>query len=177
MIHYKPTQTSFELEQILALQKRNLPDKLTEEEKKTQGFVTVHHELSLLKEMHDIHPHIIATHNNEVVGYALSMSKNFRENIPILIPMFTEIDNSFKSKENYLIMGQICIEKNHRGKGIFRGLYQKMSTAFSHQYKSIITEIDAANIRSINAHSAVGFQELTRYTLNQQVWVIVYLDL
>ncbi len=176
MIEFKTTKTLLELEQILALQAKNTPINLTEIDKKEQGFVTVQHDLAMLKNMHEFHSHSIATHNGDVIGYALSMSKKFREEIQVLAPMFTEIDASIKSNSNYIIMGQICIDKNYRGKGIFRGLYTKMRDTFKSKYDCIITEIDILNIRSINAHKAIGFKELVRYDFNNQTWLVVYMS-
>lgn len=177
MIEFKTTETLLELEQILALQAENIPVNLTEVDKKEQGFVTVQHDLAILKDMHEVHAHCIATYKGNVIGYALSMSKKFRGEIAVLAPMFTEIDNSIKSDSNYIIMGQVCIGKEYRGKGVFRGLYAKMRDAFTATYDCIITEIDALNIRSINAHKAVDFEELVRYDFNNQTWVVVYMDI
>lgn len=41
--------------------------------------------------------------------------------------------------------------------------------------KMIITEIDAKNTRSLNAHKSVGFKHLKSYSSNNQEWVIVSL--
>ncbi|WP_299155967.1 GNAT family N-acetyltransferase [uncultured Tenacibaculum sp.] len=177
MIHYKTTTTNEELEQILYLQANNLPQNLTPIEKKEQGFVTVHHTFSLLKKMHNIHPHIIAKDKEKVIGYALSMSKIFRNEIPVLVPMFNEIDKFFKKEKIYILMGQVCIDKNYRGKGVFRGLYNEMKTVFSNSYECIITEIDSANTRSLNAHKAIGFKELLTYQANNQDWIVVFMDI
>lgn len=177
MIEYKLTSTTKELQQILDLQKSNLPVNLSDKEKQEQGFVTVHHNMDILQKMHDEHPHIIAKNDDTLAGYALSMSAKFRNDIPVLTPMFTEIDNSSKKDTDYIIMGQVCVDKNHRGKGIFRGLYNKMKEEFAGKYDCIITEIDALNTRSLNAHEAVGFKNLSSYVSKNQTWVIVYLDL
>lgn len=177
MIHYKTTTTNEELEQILYLQANNLPQNLTPIEKKEQGFVTVHHTFSLLRKMHNIHPHIIAKDKEKVIGYALSMSKIFRNEIPVLVPMFNEIDKFFKKEKKYILMGQVCIDKNYRGKGVFRGLYNEMKTVFSNSYECIITEIDSANTRSLNAHKTIGFKELLTYQANNQDWIVVFMDI
>lgn len=177
MIHYKTTSTNDELAQILTLQTNNLPQNLTAIEKKEQGFVTVQHSIDLLTKMHDIHPHIIAKNKEKVIGYALSMSKIFRNEVPVLIPMFNEIDTSLKKEKNYILMGQVCIDKNYRGKGVFRGLYNEMKIAFSNTHDAIVTEIDASNTRSLNAHKAIGFRELTTYQSNNQNWVIVFMNI
>ncbi|TDQ28828.1 GNAT family N-acetyltransferase [Tenacibaculum caenipelagi] len=175
MIEFTTATNPTELLQILELQQQNLPEKLSEIDKKEQGFVTVRHDFELLKKMNDVHPHIIAKNNSTVVGYALSMSKIFRNDIPILIPMFDEIDTTSKGAKPYILMGQICIDKHYRGKGVFRGLYTKMKEEFSGIYDSIITEFDEKNTRSVNAHKAIGFKTLKTYTSHNQDWEIVYL--
>ncbi|MDC1162265.1 GNAT family N-acetyltransferase [Tenacibaculum sp.] len=177
MIVFKRTSNNQELAQIIDLQKQNLPVNLSDIEKKEQGFLTVQHNIDILTKMHLKHPHTIATHENKVIGYALSMSSTFRYDIQILKPMFIEIDNSLKSNEKFIIMGQICIDKNYRGKGIFRGLYNKMKDSFSHNYQSIITEIDSLNIRSLKAHKAIGFKNLTTYKSKEQLWEIVFMNI
>ena len=175
MIEFTTASNQTDLLQILELQQQNLPENLSETTKKEQGFVTVHHDLELLQKMNDVHPHIIAKSNDVVVGYALSMSKVFRNDIPILIPMFNKIDTTSKATKSYILMGQICIDKNFRGKGIFRSLYTKMKEEFSGLYDCIITEVDEENTRSINAHKAIGFKTLKTYTSNNHNWEIVYL--
>ncbi|MDE0535334.1 GNAT family N-acetyltransferase [Tenacibaculum sp. L6] len=177
MIEFTTATNPTELLQILELQQQNLPEKLSETDKKEQGFVTVRHDLELLQKMNDVHPHIIAKSNGTVVGYALSMSKIFRNDIPILIPMFDEINTTSEGTKPYILMGQVCIDKHYRGKGIFRGLYTKMKEEFSGIYDFIITEIDEKNTRSINAHKAIGFKTLKPYTSNNQDWGIVYLTI
>ncbi|SNR17580.1 GNAT family N-acetyltransferase [Tenacibaculum jejuense] len=176
MISFTQTSDTSELKQILALQQRNLPKQLTEEEKKTQGFVTVEHDIEILSKMHNLHPHIIAKDNNSVVGYALSMSTSFKNEIPVLIPMFNEIDK-LDIHPNFIVMGQVCVDKAYRGKGIFRGLYDTMVTTFSGQFTSIITEIDANNTRSLKAHEAIGFSDLCTYETEQQLWKVVVMSI
>ena len=58
-----------------------------------------------------------------VVGFALVMLSNFRNEIEVLIPMFERIDELVPKDKTYVIMGQICVDKNYRKQGIFRGLY------------------------------------------------------
>ncbi|WOC40980.1 GNAT family N-acetyltransferase [Polaribacter sp. HL-MS24] len=174
MIQYQLTTTAKELEQILALQQQNLSKNLSTQEKKEQGFVTLEHSFQELKKFHDIYPHIIAKDNNILVGYALSMDISCKGDIELLRPMFDEIDAIYY--DPYIVMGQICIDHNYRGKGVFKGLYALMQKTFASKYTAIITEIDASNSRSMNAHQKVGFTELTRYFSNNQEWVIVILE-
>ena len=174
MINYKVTENTKELSEILKLQAENLQNNLTEEIKKEQGFVTVQHDMNILKTMHNVHPHIIAVSDGIVAGYALSMSRKFRNDIPVLAPMFSEIDTSEIGKSNYLIMGQVCVTKNFRGKGVFRGLYAHMTKVFSETFDYIVTEINVKNTRSINAHKSIRFKELIRYNFEGETWAIVF---
>ena len=129
LIHYKQADQVSELNQVLALQKRNVETVISSEEARDEGFVTVHHTLELLTEMNKPHGHIIAKNESqEVIGYCLVMLKEVHLKIPVLASLIHKIDQiNFKdsplSESNYCIMGQVCIDKVYRGKGVFHGLY------------------------------------------------------
>ena len=174
MITYTQATTSEELRQILELQQQNLPRNLTQKEQESDGFVTVEHTFTVLKEMNDECGHIIAKSEGKVVAYALCMHPKFAESIEILKPMFHEINKVVKGNLNYMVMGQICVAKSHRGKGVFRQLYTTMKAKLPSGMDTIITEVAVKNIRSLNAHFAVGFTELKRYSEdNLTEWVLI----
>jgi hypothetical protein len=127
MFTYTKVSSDKELSEILELQHKNLFENLSEEEKEKHGFVTIKHTLEILKAMQQSCPHTIAKHEGKVVGFALSMTKDFADDIAFLKPMFHEI-SKLVSTEKYIVMGQICIDKDFRKQGVFRGLYQFMKT-------------------------------------------------
>ncbi|WP_339650621.1 GNAT family N-acetyltransferase [uncultured Maribacter sp.] len=172
-IHYTTAKTTDELERILSLQKMNLKSAVSSDEMEQEGFVTVHHDLDLLTRMNDACPHIIAKDNDLVVGYALSMTQDFKYEISVLRPMFTELEEN--KIQNYITMGQICVAKTHRKQGIFRGLYEAMKKASYPTYDAIITEVDATNRRSLGAHYAVGFEKICTYHSLGQDWELISL--
>lgn len=174
MIVYCTTSSDDELYQILELQKQNLPKELSVAEKEKEGFVTVHHTFSILKQMHNKVPHIIAKDNDKVVGYALCMHPDFKEAIDVLKPMFVEVERM--KVANFIVMGQVCVSKYYRKQGIFRGLYTTMQNTLKGQFEVVVTEIDAKNIRSLQAHTAIGFKELCAYHFSGQDWRVVVLD-
>ena len=179
MLHniiYKRVETNQELHQILDLQHANIPSVISEDEKQQEGFVTVHHSFEILKAMDNKCPHIIAKSNGKVVGYALCMLKNFKEEIEVLKPMFQQIDACLKQDETYFVMGQICIDKAFRKRGIFHGMYAFMKQEMAPKYSMIITEVDEKNTRSLNAHYAVGFKLLRAYNTSQQNWILITWD-
>jgi len=175
-IIYCRASTDEELNQILDLQKQNLSSSLSLTEKENEGFLTVVHTFDILKQMNDCCAHCIAKHENKVVGYALSMHPKFADGIEVLKPMFTEINKIISGNLQYIIMGQICVDKKYRKRGIFRGLYDFMKQELQTTFDNIITEVDAENVRSLNAHLAVGFEILKEYDANNKHWIIISLN-
>lgn len=176
MITFGQVTKPNELEQILQLQLRNLPTALSQEEKVNEGFVTVCHTYDILQQMNSVCPHIIVKDEEYVVGYALCMHPKFASEIEVLKSMFTEIERCHPQTEKYLAMGQICVDKAYRKMGIFRKLYATMAEVLKTDYDTIITEVDAVNKRSLNAHYAIGFKELKRYAYGGQDWILIALN-
>lgn len=175
MICYEQASTLAQLEEILSLQQLNLPTNLTIKEKEQEGFLTVEHSLDFLQEMNNECPHIVAVEYGKVVGYALCMHPKFANSIEVLKPMFYEISKVVQNNSNYMVMGQICVSKEYRGKGVFRGLYKAMREKLPKGFDTIITEVDAKNQRSMHAHEAIGFIELKRYSSGGKEWSLIIL--
>jgi len=175
-ITYKRADSNEELNQILELQRANIPSVISEEESRTEGFVTVHHSFDILKAMNDRCPHVIAKSSDKVVGYTLCMLKEFKTDIEVLKPMFQQIDACINNDETYVVMGQVCVDKRFRKQGVFRGLYKYMKQELQPDYDMIITEVDVANTRSLDAHYAVGFKLQQSYQSNGQDWALISLD-
>ncbi len=174
-IKIQQVQNQLELKQILALQRENLPNALLKEEMEKEGFVTIAHTFDLLNAMNKVCRHIIAKENDRVVGYVLCMHPKFGNKIDILKPMFKEIDTVLSGDEKYMVMGQVCIDKAYRKIGLFHKLYMKMQDITKPDYNFIITEVDASNKRSLNAHLAIGFVELKTYTSYGRKWHLIAL--
>lgn len=174
-IKIQQVQNQLELKQILALQRENLPNALLKEEMEKEGFVTIAHTFDLLNAMNKVSRHIIAKENDRVVGYVLCMHPKFGNKIDILKPMFKEIDTVLSGDEKYMVMGQVCIDKAYRKIGLFHKLYMKMQDITKPDYNFIITEVDASNKRSLNAHLAIGFVELKTYSSNGRIWHLIAL--
>ncbi|RMZ51868.1 GNAT family N-acetyltransferase [Flavobacteriaceae bacterium PRS1] len=173
---YKRVDSNEELDQIIELQKINIRTSISEDESKSEGFVTVHHDFEILKAMNGKCAHIIAKSGSKVIGYALCMLKEFKENIEVLKPMFQQIDKCLNKNKTYLVMGQICVDKAFRKRGVFRGMYDFMKQEMSSKYDMIITEVDEKNTRSLNAHYTVGFKLLYSYNSSQQDWALLVWD-
>jgi hypothetical protein len=177
----KLAETEDELNQILSLQSLNLFNAVSAEERKSNGFVTVKHNIELLTKMNNAARQIIAVDNGIVVGYALVMLKEFSEMIPVLTPMFEMFDTiSYKNKKlssyKFYVMGQICIDETHRGHGIFEKLYLKHKEVYANVFDICLTEISESNARSMRAHEKVGFKTVHSFKDKTDQWNIVLWD-
>src|SRR5688572_12085605 len=155
------TNNQQDLQQILELQQANLITGLSTAEWQDQGFLTVEHTPDVLQKMHDAAPSIIIKENDRVIAYALSMPRECGDMVPVLQPMFSNFERlSWKGKrlteQQFYVMGQICIDKAYRGKGLFDQLYQKHKEVYSPRFNLLVTEIATRNKRSLRAHERVG---------------------
>jgi len=182
MIHIKTAETKEEIQGILSLQEQNFKINLTPNEIEREGFVTVNHDLETLQLMNSYEPQIIAVEHGIVVGYALVMTRQLEDKIPVLQPMFQKLNElSFESKliskSRFYIMGQVCIAKAYRGKGLFAELYNKHKTEFSNRYDYCITEVSDSNPRSMKAHLKIGFKNIHSFTDDTDTWNILLWNL
>ncbi|WP_336516290.1 GNAT family N-acetyltransferase [Pollutibacter soli] len=167
---------------IKELQKKNLQRNLSPEETARQGFVTVEHSLDDLRKLNAIEKHIICKDGDEVIAYLLAMTVESKEDIPVLIPMFrTFEDLQYKDKlistYNYIVVGQVCVDKDYRGKGILDQCYNTYKNSYCTKYDFAVTEIATRNIRSIRAHCRVGFTVIHTYVSpDGEEWAIVVWD-
>lgn len=181
MIEIKSAESNSELQGILDLQWENHLSTVSDLEKNEQGFVTVRHTLEQLQLMNSIAPHVIAKENEQVVGYILAMTKASKDLVPVLVPMFQQFDqlnyqHQKVSAYDYMVIGQICIGKAQRGKGLFDRMYEAYQQSFSLSYDFAITEIAKSNFRSLSAHKRVGFEVIHEFEDETQEWAIVAWD-
>lgn len=78
---------------------------------------------------------------------------------------------------NYIVVGQVCVDKAYRGQGIIDNCYAAYKQAFGNKYDFAITEIASKNTRSLNAHKRIGFKNVCSYTAPDSMeWKIVIWD-
>lgn len=182
MISFHKANNTSDLGQVLKLQAANHPQNISRQELAEQGFVTVKHDLTLLRAMNQKFPHIIARDRETLIGYALVMLEEFKDRIPVLMPMFDQMNRlEYKGQSlasiGYFVMGQICIAKAYRGQGVFGGLYEKMRMEMQGLFPMVVTEVASRNTRSLKAHFKVGFETVKEYVAdNGEEWQIILWD-
>ena len=176
---YTTANSTEDLLGIIALQKKNLAVNLSPDEISSQGFVTVIHSLADLQKMNAIERHVIAKDGDRVIAYLLAMTTASKNDIPILVSMFETFDTiSYRDRPlstwHYIVVGQVCVDKDYRGQGVLMETYKKYREQFSRGYDFAITEIAIRNTRSIRAHEKIGFTEAHRFTApDGEEWSIV----
>ncbi|MEM7306085.1 MAG: GNAT family N-acetyltransferase [Planctomycetota bacterium] len=171
-----------DLRDILALQTANLERELSPDDARSQGFVTLRHDLDALRDMNRAEPHVVARSAGRVVGYALVMLPRFWERVPELAHMralLAERTHRGRPIEElrYFIMGQVCVDRAFRGRGVFAALYAHMHALYAGRYDAVVTEAATRNTRSVHAHAKVGFELLHRYaTPAGESWDLILWD-
>ncbi|TVP51441.1 MAG: GNAT family N-acetyltransferase [Mongoliibacter sp.] len=175
----KTSDTEEELQGILQLQAVNHANSLTSV---ADGFVTVRHHLEDLKKMNAIAPHIIVKDGPKIVVYILAMTSECKEDIPVLKPMFEQFDQILYKGSNvsdyqYIVIGQVCVDQDYRGKGLLDLAYAFYKETHKGNFHFGITEIATRNQRSIRAHQRIGFKEIHQFTDSlPENWSIVLWD-
>jgi GNAT superfamily N-acetyltransferase len=174
--------TDQHFEQILQLQKQNLFSEISKEQQAQQGFVFAEHTLKLLKMMAAHLPQVIAVSNAKVIGYNLAMPVSMKNEIPSLVPMFTEFERcQYNGKPlsaySFIVGGQVCVHKDFRGHGLLSKLYHETRNRLSSGYQLCVTEVSARNTNALKAHQKMGFEVVSTYHDGKELWKVVVWDL
>ncbi|MBB5634509.1 GNAT superfamily N-acetyltransferase [Pedobacter cryoconitis] len=170
--------TDLHFNQILALQKENLYSSIGVAEQEKQGFVFAEHSLMLLKKMAGYLPQVIATCNDQVIGYNLAMHVSLKNELESLLPMFNEFERCYYQGKllgsyNYMVGGQVCVHHDFRGQGLLRKLYHETRNRLAGQYQLCVTEISTRNINSLKVHQRMGFEVIGTYRDEKELWNVV----
>lgn len=181
MIKIKRVTNNAELEGIKKLQEENLNINISAEEAEQQGFVSAVYSIDFLKIMHVAGPSVIAVDDNIVVGYALVSTKEIRHHHDLLADLFNAIDkinyNGISLKDaNYVVVGQLCVAKNYRGKSVVQMMYQYFRDSLQNEFDYCLTDVAQANPRSLKAHLKTGFEIVNTLTYGGISWDIVLWD-
>lgn len=181
MIYATEVTTEEELIQVNKMNQLYLRSNVSQQVQQEEGFVSWLYPVSLLQQMNNIAPSIIVKDDDRVIGYALVTpieASSFHPDLKILIDHLEKITYKGKplSSYSYYVMGQVCIDKEYRGKGIFNMLFQKHKEIYKDKYELLVTEISTRNLRSQKAHEKVGFTTIHTYSDVLDEWNVVVWD-
>ncbi len=170
-----------DLEGILSLQSRNLRRHLGDDEAAEQGFLIAEFDLGYLARMNDDRPSVVAVDGDRVVGYALAVTRRAGAGHPFLAALFHQIDQLDFNRVplrtvDYVVVGQLCVDKEYRGKGLVPRLYRLFRESLQGEYLYGITDVARANKRSLQAHLKTGFQVIHSIEYGGLEWDVVLWD-
>lgn len=181
MITVQRVTQEAELGAIRALQSANLRKHVSDTEASDQGFLIAEYSVEFLRQMHACHPSIIALDGDQLAGYALAASRKVRSGHPLLDDLCKQIDGlSYRHRRlgdsNYVVVGQLCVAKPYRGKGLVQRMYHMFRESLQTEYEYCITDIARANARSLQAHLRTGFQVIHSIHFEELEWDVVLWD-
>ena len=181
MISITTVSRKSELQQIHLLNQKNLKSNLSAIQQQQEGFVTWSYSTQLLQQIHQLAPSIIAKEGDVVVGYALATLREATVFHPELDSFLKAVENlQYKgiplSQHRFYCMGQICVDKEYRGKGLLREMYNKHRETYSSDFDFILTDIATNNPRSLRAHFNVGFNSICQFKDVHGKWDVVVWD-
>jgi GNAT superfamily N-acetyltransferase len=170
-----------DLQNILALQRRNLRAVVDPAAQAERGFVFAEHSLPLLRQMAAAMPQAIARDGDRLAGYSLAMSPSMRDTLPSLAPMYAQFDllhyrDRPLATYRYVVGGQVCVDEAYRGQGLIGRLYAETRRHVSADVTLCVTEIARRNGVSLRAHEGCGFRQIGEYRDAEEEWVVVVWD-
>lgn len=146
-----------DIEGVLALQKRYLVSNLSDEEKKS-GFVTTPFSIEQLATVIKNEGLFVAKDDNKIIAYIFAESWQFFSQYPIFeymisfFPTLTFLDFEINTITSFQY-GPVCIDKNYRGQGLIKLLFEFMRIHIVNRYPLSLTFINKTNIPSYKAHT------------------------
>ena len=142
---------------IIALQRVNLYENLSPEERK-QGFVTTPFSEGRLLELIGERGVFVIEDQGKIMGYVMAGSWAFFSRWPIFPFMVSRLGSLSATGAPFTVegtfqYGPVCINSVLRGSGIFPVLFEEMRKEFSSRFPIGITFINRLNERSYNAHT------------------------
>lgn len=181
MLTPKFVTTPEELHQIGRLSQDNLATTITPEKKIEEGYVTWPYTPDILNTLHAIAPSVIVKDGARLAGYAIVLTRECAAVYPPIenaIRQFSAIRYKGMPLLDHRVyfMGQICVDRDYRGKGVFPLLYEFHRQQFYPQYEMLVTEVSTSNPRSLRAHLKVGFTIADTHKDEIDEWNVILWD-
>ena len=145
-----------DIQGVLNLQELNLLKNISDDQK-ASGFVTTPFTTQQIQASIDLNGLYIAEENDQIVGYAFAASWDYFSQwaiFPYMVSRFSLSKYPFEiTAENSFQYWPICIDKKHRGSGVFEALFEHIRIEMQNRYPIGVTFINQINQRSFIAHT------------------------
>jgi predicted GNAT superfamily acetyltransferase len=161
---------------ILGLQAANYIANLSEEEQK-KGFLSAQFTPEQTAQIAEDLGTIVAVIDDQIVGFVCAFRNEFETGSPVIAKMLASYDrftfeaqplSAFKS----YIYGPICIGREHRGRGLLRGLYEAQKKDLAGHFEIGVAFVSRSNAHSLDAHvKGLGMTEVGDFECRGNVYV------
>ncbi len=163
---------------ILRLQSANYIANLSDEERK-KGFLSAQFTLEQTVQIAEDLGTMVAVVDNSLAGFLCAFRRELDTGSPVIAKMLDSYDrvtfedkplNSFSS----YIYGPVCIAREHRRRGLLRGLYEAQKQDLAGQFEVGVAFVSRSNPHSLLAHVAgLGMIDVGDFDLKGNVYVIL----
>ena len=163
---------------ILDLQSANFIAKLSEEER-LEGFLSAQFTLEQTAQMAEDLGTMVAVVDNNLAGFVCAFRPEFDTGSPVIAKMLESYDRvTFEGRPlnlfNSYIYGPVCLAREHRRRGLLRGLYDAQKNDLAGQYEVGVAFVSRNNFHSLQAHvGGLGMIEVGDFELKGNVYVML----
>ncbi len=141
---------------ILHLQAANFVDNLAPEER-DEGYVSAEFTLAQLDEMAREGRIVVAVEGGTVLGFACRHNVTIDSHSPLVAEFVRQLNRvPYAGKplrdQRLFLYGPVVVDRDHRGRGIMRGLYQRLLEDVAGRFDTGVAFVAESNQRSLAAH-------------------------
>ena len=161
---------------ILRLQSANYIANLSDEERK-DGFLSAQFTLEQTAQIAEDLGTMVAVVDNRLAGFVCAFRREFDTGSPVIAKMLDSYDRvTFEGRPlnsfNSYIYGPVCIAREHRRRGLLRGLYEAQKRDLAGRFEVGVAFVSRSNPHSLQAHVAgLGMIEVGDFELKGNIYV------
>ncbi len=163
---------------ILRLQSANYIANLSESERQ-EGFLSAQFTPEQTAAIAEDLGTMVAVVDHELAGFLCAFRREFDTGSPVIAKMLDSYDRvTFEGKPlssfNSYIYGPVCIARQHRRRGLLRGLYEAQKNDLAGRFEVGVAFVSRSNSHSLQAHVAgLGMIEVGDFELKGNIYVIL----
>lgn len=120
---------------------------------------------------------MVAVIDNRVAGFLCAFRKEFDTGSPVIAKMLASYDElAFEGRRltefSSYIYGPVCIAREHRRRGLLRGLYEAQKRDLAGRFEIGVAFVSRDNPHSLSAHvGGLGMIEAGDFSVNDKRYV------
>jgi hypothetical protein len=166
---------------IVELQNRNLSWNLAERER-SDGFLSTAFSIEHFKKMNEEVGIVVGVDDGKLCGYVCASTPEFNKCMPFPAAMLSYASKiAYKGqsliKQRFCVTSPICIDRNHRGNGVYLELCNKMIELISGKYDLAVSFISTGNSRHLQAMKKMAWDKLGEFEKDGETFLLIVLAL